>query len=75
LKYRLFPELHSMLDIIDDVLTLYRGLLNEKNSPSDMIIMGDSAGAALTPITVQTLISQSLLIACGIILPYSLLPI
>lgn len=66
LEYRRLPE-YSMLDIIEDVVTLYRALLRDGISSSRIIIMGDSAGGSLSITTIQTLLSRDLPIPGGII--------
>lgn len=66
LEYRLLPE-HSILDIIEDVVTLYRALLRDGISPSRIIIMGDSAGGGLSITTIQTLLSRNLPTPGGVI--------
>ena len=66
LEYRLLPE-HSILDAIEDTVTLYRALLRDGISPSRMIIMGDSAGGGLSLITIQTLLARGLPMPRGIV--------
>ena len=52
--YRLAPE-HPFPSAIDDALTVYGWLLNEKVDPRKILISGDSAGGGLALITLQAL--------------------
>ncbi|CAF1260715.1 unnamed protein product [Didymodactylos carnosus] len=56
LEYRLLPE-NSFPNIIQDALTLYQALLNERKR---LIGIGDSAGGGLWLLTVQTLIREQI---------------
>lgn len=66
-EYRLAPE-HPLPAAVDDAVALYRTLLHRRISPSQMMIMGDSAGGGLTLLTVQTLIARQLPVPRGVIL-------
>jgi acetyl esterase/lipase len=66
LEYRLCPE-YPLPAAVDDAVTLYRALLREKIKPSQLMIMGDSAGGGLTLLTVQALIAHPLPVPRGVI--------
>lgn len=66
LEYRLCPE-HPLPAGVDDALALYRALLRQKISPSQMMMMGDSAGGGLALLTIQSLIEHQLPVPRGII--------
>ena len=66
LEYRLCPE-HPLPAGVDDAIALYRALVRQKISPSQMMIMGDSAGGGLALLTIQSLIKHQLPVPRGII--------
>lgn len=59
LEYRRVPE-HPLPAAVDDAIILYQALLQDGLSPSQLIIMGDSAGGGLTLLTLQRLLRQQL---------------
>ena len=65
-EYRLSPE-HPLPAAVQDTVSLYRSLLREKFSPSQLIFMGDSAGGGLALLTIQALITQHLPVPRGLI--------
>ncbi|CAF3325789.1 unnamed protein product [Rotaria sp. Silwood2] len=66
LEYRLCPE-HPLPACVDDAVALYHALLRNNISPSQILIMGDSAGGGLSLLTIQTLIARQLSIPRGVI--------
>lgn len=68
-NYRRVPEV-SIVDAVDDCLRTYEYLVNEIGvSPSRICIMGDSAGAALTVLTMCRIRdNHAVLPACGVLL-------
>ncbi|CAF2058031.1 unnamed protein product [Rotaria magnacalcarata] len=66
LEYRLCPE-HPFPASVDDAVALYRALLCNNISPSQILIMGDSAGGGLSLLTIQTLIARQLSVPRGVI--------
>ncbi|UJR17249.1 hypothetical protein I4U23_004144 [Adineta vaga] len=65
-EYRLCPE-YPMPAAVEDTVALYRALLRENILPSQLIIMGDSAGGGLSLLSIQALITQGLPIPHGLI--------
>jgi acetyl esterase/lipase len=65
-EYRLTPE-HPLPAAVGDGLAIYRALLRQDISPSQMLFMGDSAGGGLTLLTVQALLARRLPLPRGII--------
>ncbi|CAF0881822.1 unnamed protein product [Rotaria sordida] len=65
-EYRLIPE-HPLPSAVEDTVAIYRGLLHNYTSSSQIIIMGDSAGGGLSLLTIQALIAQQLPVPRGII--------
>ncbi len=59
MEYRLSPE-HSFPAAVDDTVAVYRALLQNNMSPSQLLFMGDSAGGALALLTVQAIIARQL---------------
>lgn len=53
-EYRLAPE-HPFPAAIEDIVRLYRALLETRYSPRDIVIAGDSAGGGLTLATLLAL--------------------
>jgi acetyl esterase/lipase len=53
-EYRLAPE-HPFPAAIEDIVRVYRALLDAGHSPRDIVIAGDSAGGGLTLATLLTL--------------------
>lgn len=66
IEYRLSPE-HSLPAAVEDTVALYRALLRHNVSPSQILIMGDSAGGGLSLLTVQALITHQLPVPRGVI--------
>ena len=66
LEYRLSPE-HPLPAAVDDTVALYRSLLRKNISPSQLILMGDSAGGGLSLLTVQALVALDLPVPRGVI--------
>ncbi|UJR07603.1 hypothetical protein I4U23_011890 [Adineta vaga] len=66
LEYRLIPE-HPAPSAVEDAVAIYRALLAQNVSPSQIFIMGDSAGGGLALLTIQALISHQLPVPRGII--------
>jgi monoterpene epsilon-lactone hydrolase len=66
LEYRLSPE-HPFPAPVDDTVAIYRALLRENISPSQLMIMGDSAGGGLSLLTIQALLVNQLPIPRGVI--------
>ncbi len=52
---------------VEDTVTVYRALLQNNISPTQLMFMGDSAGGGLSLLTIQALISQKLPIPRGVI--------
>jgi acetyl esterase/lipase len=52
---------------LEDTVAIYRALLRHNISPSQILIMGDSAGGGLSLLTIQALISQKLPIPRGVV--------
>ena len=65
-EYRLSPE-HPLPAAVQDTVSLYRSLLLQKISPSQLIFMGDSAGGGLALLTIQALIGHGVPVPRGII--------
>jgi acetyl esterase/lipase len=65
-EYRLCPE-HSLPAPVDDTVAVYRALLRQNISPSQLLIMGDSAGGGLALLTIQALITHQLPVPRGVI--------
>ena len=65
-EYRLCPE-HLLPAAVEDTVAIYRALLREHISPSQMMIMGDSAGGGLSLLTIQALIAHQLPVPRGVI--------
>lgn len=66
MEYRLCPE-HPLPAGVDDAIALYRALIDQKISSSQIMIMGDSAGGGLALLTIQALIKHQLPIPRGVI--------
>ena len=66
-EYRLAPE-NPIPAAMEDAIALYRALLRRNLSPSQIMIMGDSAGGGLTLLTIQTLIARQIPVPRGVIL-------
>jgi len=66
IEYRLSPE-HPLPAAVEDTIAVYRALLSQNISPSQLFIMGDSAGGGLALLTVQALIAQQSPVPRGII--------
>ncbi len=66
LEYRLCPE-HPLPAAVDDVVALYHALLRNNISPSQLMIMGDSAGGGLSLLTIQALIARQIPVPRGVI--------
>jgi len=66
LEYRLCPE-HALPAAVQDSVTMYRALLHHNISPSQLMIMGDSAGGGLSLLTVQALIAHKIPVPRGVI--------
>ncbi|CAF1618540.1 unnamed protein product [Rotaria magnacalcarata] len=66
LEYRLCPE-HPFPASVDDAVALYRALLRNNISPSQILIMRDLAGGGLSLLTIQTLITRQLSAPRGVI--------
>jgi hypothetical protein len=66
LEYRLCPE-HSHPAAVEDTVAVYRALLHQSISPSQLLIMGDSAGGGLSLLTIQALIAHKLPVPRGVI--------
>jgi len=65
-EYRLSPE-HSFPAAVDDTIAVYRTLLRNNIPPSQLILMGDSAGGGLSLLTIQALLAHELPIPRGVI--------
>ncbi|CAF0989511.1 unnamed protein product [Rotaria sordida] len=65
-EYRLCPE-HPLPAAVDDTVAIYRALLHQNISPSQLMIMGDSAGGGLALLAVQALINHQLPVPRGVI--------
>lgn len=66
LEYRLCPE-HLLSAAVEDSVILYRALLRENISPSQLMMMGDSSGGGLALLAVQALITHQLPVPRGVI--------
>ncbi len=66
MEYRLAPE-HPLPLAVDDAVTLYGALLHENISPSQIIIMGDSAGGGLSLLAIQKFIARQYPIPRGVV--------
>ncbi|CAF0789423.1 unnamed protein product [Adineta steineri] len=66
LEYRLCPE-HPLPASIDDAVAVYRALLRQNISSSQLIVMGDSAGGGLALLAVQAIITRQLHVPRGVI--------
>ena len=64
INYRLAPE-HPYPAALDDAITAYRWLLAQGNSPSRVILAGDSAGGGLTLATLLSLRDAGDLLPAG----------
>ncbi|CAF1224260.1 unnamed protein product [Adineta ricciae] len=64
-EYHLSPE-HQYPAGVEDTITVYRKLLQDNVSPSQLIVMGDSAGGGLTLLTIQGLINRQLPVPRGV---------
>ena len=65
-EYRLSPE-HPLPACVEDTVAIYRALLHQGISPSQLLIMGDSAGGGISLLTVQALIAHKLPVPRGVI--------
>ncbi|CAF3105642.1 unnamed protein product [Rotaria sp. Silwood2] len=65
-EYRLSPE-HPLSAAIDDTVAIYRALLHQTISPSQILIIGDSAGGGLALLTIQAVLARQLRVSRGII--------
>ncbi|UJR20366.1 hypothetical protein I4U23_023498 [Adineta vaga] len=65
-EYRLSPE-HQYPAGVEDTVAAYRALLHENISPSQLIVMGDSAGGGLTLLTIQALFNRQIPVPRGVI--------
>ncbi|CAF2755471.1 unnamed protein product [Rotaria sp. Silwood2] len=65
-EYRLIPE-YQFPAAVDDAVAIYRALLRLNIFPSQMFIMGDSAGGGLALLTVQAIIARQLPVPRGAI--------
>jgi acetyl esterase/lipase len=65
-EYRLCPE-HPLPVAVEDSVAVYRALLRQNISPSQLFIMGDSAGGGLALLTVQAIITHQLPVTRGVI--------
>ncbi|CAF1313483.1 unnamed protein product [Rotaria sordida] len=65
-EYRLSPE-HPLPAAVDDIVVLYCALLRDNMSPSQMMIIGDSAGGGLSLLIVQALLAHQLPVPRGVI--------
>jgi acetyl esterase/lipase len=52
---------------VEDTIAVYRALLHQNISPSQLIFMGDSAGGGLSLLTIQSLITHKLPLPRGVI--------
>jgi len=52
---------------VDDGVAMYRALLHNNTSPSQLLFMGDSAGGGLALLTIQALLARELPVPRGII--------
>ncbi len=66
MEYRLSPE-HPFPAAVDDTIVLYRTLLRNNISPSQLHIMGDSPSDGLALLTIQALITHQLPVPRGVI--------
>ncbi|UJR11946.1 hypothetical protein I4U23_016124 [Adineta vaga] len=66
LEYRLCPE-HSLPAAVDDAVALYRALLRQNISSSQLMIMGESAGGGLVLLSLQALLAHQLPVPRGVI--------
>ncbi|CAF1474338.1 unnamed protein product [Rotaria sordida] len=66
LEYRLNPE-HPLTAAVDDSVALYRALLRDNISSSQLVMMGDSAGGGLALLTIQAIIARQLPVPRGVI--------
>ena len=66
-EYRLAPE-NPLPAAMYDAVAIYRALLRRNISPSQMMILGDSAGGGLTLLTIQSLIARQIPVPRGVIL-------
>lgn len=65
-EYRLSPE-HSLPAAVEDTIALYRSLLQQNYSSSQIFFMGDSAGGGLALLTIQSIIAEQLDVPHGAI--------
>jgi acetyl esterase/lipase len=65
-EYRLTPE-HPLPAAVEDTIAIYRALLHQNISPSQLFIMGDSAGGGLSLLTIQAIITHQLPVPSGVI--------
>ncbi|CAF1137972.1 unnamed protein product [Adineta steineri] len=66
LEYRLCPE-YPLPAAVDDAVVIYRALLRQNISSSQLIVMGDSSGGGLALLAVQALIAHQLPVPRGVI--------
>ncbi|UJR07613.1 hypothetical protein I4U23_011902 [Adineta vaga] len=66
LEYRLIPE-HPVPSAVEDAVAIYRALLAQGIEPSQIFIMGDSAGGGLALLTIQYLITHQLSVPHGVV--------
>ena len=65
-EYSLSPE-YSVSTAVEESVTVYQALLQQDVLPSQMFIMGDSAGGGLSLLTVQSIIARQLPAPRGVI--------
>jgi acetyl esterase/lipase len=65
-EYHLIPE-YPLPTAVDATVAIYRALLSNNVSPSQLLIMGDSAGGGLALLTIQALIAHQLPVPNGVI--------
>lgn len=66
LEYRLSPE-HPLTSAVEDSIVLYRSLLEQNYSSSQILFMGDSAGGGLALLTIQSIIAQGFDVPRGVV--------
>lgn len=57
--YRLAPE-YPFPAAVDDILDVYRALINQGQDPSSIVVVGDSAGGNLTLVLLQQALKEGL---------------